>query len=117
VGGIEEHTDPQREVRLLAEKANLLLCVVVRNLEVALFQVRYQLVAAVENGRQHVNKVDLANKTRLLGVGRRRWLLLRRRLLRSALLSEARRGECEHRQACKDGQGREVAWAIHDLKV
>src|SRR5262249_25373003 len=62
VRGIEQHAYPEGKVRLLAEKAYLLKGVVVGDLEVAFFEVRNKLVAAIEHGCQHVHQVYFGSK-------------------------------------------------------
>src|SRR5262249_16920835 len=120
VRSIEQHADAQRKVRLSAEEPDLLLRVVVGNLEIVLFQVGYQLVAAIEHRGQNVHEVDFGSESwllLLLRIGGSCRLLRRLWLLSTILLGEVREGEGEQRYSCEQSEGRGEPWGIHDVKV
>src|SRR5713226_10752618 len=110
VRGVQKHADPQGKIRLLAEKADFLQPVFVENLEVALLQIRNQLVAAVQHGEKHVNEVDdrddglFALLRRFLVRRRRRgWRAGRWLAVRSGLLRPVAERKQKQRERQKDG--------------
>ena len=58
VGSVQEHADAQRQIGLFAKVADFLRIFVVPDLEIALFEFRYKLVAAVEHREEHIDEVD-----------------------------------------------------------
>src|SRR5207245_11616983 len=58
VGSVHQDADAQRQIRLLAEEANLLRFAFVKNFKVNFIQVGHQFVAPVQHGEKHVDESD-----------------------------------------------------------
>src|SRR5258708_32530079 len=60
IGSVQEHADAEGEIGLTSKEADRLLDVVVKYFEIVLFEIGDELVSAIENGEENVDKVNCA---------------------------------------------------------
>ena len=105
IGGVEQHTDAEWQVSLLAEEANVLGSIIVKDFEVLLFEVGNQLVAAIQDSKKNINEID-ASRNAGAALNRRflrgsRWWrrILGRGILRGLLLGRNEKSSQESSNA------------------
>ncbi len=70
VGSIQQHSNAQRQIRLLREVSDFLGSLLIKNLEIVFFQCGHQLVAPVQHRKQNIDEVDAALDYRGILAGR-----------------------------------------------